>query len=316
MSIAEGSTTIGHLIEESTYGTSPVEALPGTAATAIRMTGENLNFSPNTIQSAELSPTADVTDLIDVGGATEGGFNFELSYGAPFHTLLEHALRGSFSSNVLDGAVESKSLTIEKVFDVGGSIVSFRFPGLRVNTLSLNIQPRQIVNGTVDFRGLKPVVGATQFYGTPDAANTGDIMSASDVGTITVGGITGTFNYTDLSVQLTNNLRELAEIGDDDPVDIRYGQREITGRFVPYFNEDGANVYNALVNGTPFSIQIPLSDGTDSYTLEFPVCKFSSGNVLAGGNNTDVLADMSFTALRGALTSPTGISSIRITRTS
>lgn len=327
MSIAEASSTLVNIGEETTYATTP------TTAIAARYTGEGINFSPETVQSAEISENVDVQDLIPVGGATEGDLNFEFSFGEPFETLLEHALRGTFALTPnfnLDGGVARKSLTLEKVFvvsaDADPQIISLLYNGCRVNTLSLAVTSRSLITGVVGIRGKKPIVASgvrstAQVFTGADlvAANTNPIMTASNVGTITVGGITGTFSYTDLSWQLTNNLRDLPQIGSDDPVDINYGQRVITGTFAPYFEQNGQNIYNALLDGTPFSLSYVLNDAPttpNSYTVELPNCKFSSGTIVAQGNNQDVLAQMEFTALEGTLASPVGASAIRITKSS
>lgn len=313
---ADASGTILHIGEETTFGTAAA------AATIQRFTGEDLNFSPDTLQSQEINPNADVTDLLPVGGSSQGNINYELSYGTEFHTLLEHALRGTFGITPdfnLDAAIEKKSLTIAKLFDVGaGNIRQFLFTGARVANISMQIQPRQIVTGQIGIRALQPAVGTVAEYGAPTAANTNPVMRAANVGSIAVAGYAGTFQYTDFSWQLENNLRDQNQLGDDDPFDIGYGQRVMTGSLIAYFGDDGLNVYNAMLNNTPFSLQFDLADAATNpniYNLEFPRLKFASGRIIAQGNNQDVFAEMTWTATRGTLTTPAGNSGLRIVRT-
>lgn len=315
MAIAEASGTEVVIANQPVAGTAAT-----TNGTTMRYTGESLNFSPNTIQSNEITTDADIADLIAAGGAAEGDINFELSSGDPFVLLMEHALRADFgaeTSPVLTAADARKQLTIEKIFDVGTpNIRVLTFRDMRVNTLSMTIQPNGIVTGVVGFRGAQESSGTVRTITSPASPNANPVIETSRTGTIVLsGGLTAAFDYTDLSFALNNNLRDLPEIGSTDPVDVNYGQRVITGTLAAYFDENGLDLYTALLNGSAFGLTIPLRDnqGTpQGYDLVFPRLKLSAGEIVAEGNNQDVLANMQWTATRGALTVPTANSAMRI----
>ncbi len=280
-------------IPETTWGVTP--ATP--AFQRVRMTGENLVFSIDNQMTNEIDPTSSVKDLIQRGASATGGFDFELSYGTEFNTLLEHALRADFALNTLKGGTDKKSLTIEKAFQAGGTTHYQRFLGLRVNTLQVNVRAQELVTGRLDLlgSGADPMATTIITGATYANANTNEVMASPEVASITVANTVGTIFFTDLSFTLTNNLRAQAAIGQLGAAGIGYGRREITGQMNAYFED--ADLYEEFISGTAGSLSFALSDGTNSYAVTFPRSKFTTGQVVASGNNTDVMAEMGFQAL-------------------
>lgn len=76
-------------IAESTLGTTP--ATP--ELTKIRLTGEDLRNNKETVQSQEIRSDRQISDLVKVHTNPEGGYEFELSYGA-----FDEELAGAFGS--------------------------------------------------------------------------------------------------------------------------------------------------------------------------------------------------------------------------
>jgi len=96
-------------IEEVTWN-----VLPGTPTMApIRFTGESLIPNVENIVSEEIRDDRMVTDLIQVSRSNTGGFDFELS-DATFDTLLQGALFGTWTTNVLKNSTTEYSYSIEK----------------------------------------------------------------------------------------------------------------------------------------------------------------------------------------------------------
>ncbi len=303
MAFADSSETEIAFIAESTFGVTP--AMP--AFQRLRVTSEDLTGDQQTVVSNELRPDAEVSDLIKVAESATGNLPFELSFGADMDTLFEHALRGTFATNVLKAGVEKKSMTIEKRHETGATDQYFRYLGCRVGTLQLTVQSQQVVTGSIAVTGLSESLGTAIITGaTYTAANTNDVMAAPDVGTITVGGVTGSLFYTQLSFSLNNNLRAQAALGQVGAAGIGYGRREITGAITAYFED--ADLYEEAVNNNASSLAFPITDGTNTYTFTLPRVKFSSRRAVAGGNNQDILAELNFQALYD----PTEQTSIKI----
>lgn len=77
---------------ETIFGT-PVSV---TAANALRIAGESLDFNNKTQTSQEIRSDRQVTDLILIGAEAAGGFTFELSYGE-FDPFLEAVSQGTWA---------------------------------------------------------------------------------------------------------------------------------------------------------------------------------------------------------------------------
>ncbi len=292
MAFADSSETQIALIAEATFGVTPTTP----AFQNLRVTSEDLVGEIQTVVSNELRSDAEVGDLIKTGESATGNLPFELSFGPEFDLLFEHALRGSFSTNVLKGGIEKKSLTLEKKHETGTTDNYFRYRGARVNSLEMSFRAQEIVTGSLGILGLDETIATTIVTGaTYAAANSNPVMSAVDVGTITVGGVSGSMFYTEISFSLSNNLRTQNAIGSVGAIGIGYGRREITGSITAYF--ENADLYEEAVTNAASSIAWPVSDGTNSYNFTLPRLKFTSRRAVAGGNNQDVLAELQFQAL-------------------
>ena len=292
MTFANSSETqVAFVAETGGWGITP--ATP--ALQKMRITGESLTQDIQTVTSDEIRPDAEIADLIQVGESASGDLNFELSFGPEFDTLFEHALRGAFATNVLKGATAEKSLTLEKEFTPGGVSQYFRFSGCRVGGLSINLRSQQIATGSISLTGKGGATDTAIITGaTYPEPNTNEVMAASDVANITVGGTSGNIFYTDLSFSLNNNLRAQNAIGQIPSAGIGYGRREITGNMTAYF--ENLDLYEEFVNGSISSLTFDVSDGTNTYTFTFPRIKYTTGRVVAGGNNQDVFAEMGWQA--------------------
>ncbi len=294
MTIADTSQTQLAFIEEATF-------LAGTPATPawqkIRMTGEGLNYNIESTTSNEVRPDADVSNVIQTGSNVGGDISGELTFGsADTDILLEHALRGTFTSNTLKGGVEKKSLSFEKLMETGTTDQYHRDSGCVVNTMALDVKAGQLLTANFGIMGLSRTTGTAALSGSSYVAtNTNDPQSAVDVASITVGGATSSIYYTDMSFSVNNNCRFQQAVGSLAAVGIGYGRREITGTLTAYF-EDG-DLYEEFLNGTASSLTFASTDGTNTYTFTLPKIKYNGGTVPTGGNGQDVMVNLTFQAI-------------------
>lgn len=311
---ADASETVLSFVPEVTWGTTPPAA---PAFQVLRFVSDNLVGNRTTQQSNEITPSADVSDLIRLGEGGGGDIAFELSYDPNLQSLMEAALRKTWGAAPAAGVAqpmaagtEKKSFTFQKKY-VGAADIFFRFPGARIGNMALTIQARQPITGsfTTLAKGYESddaeLAGATyvQPGGNP-------VMSAPEVATITVGSISAPLYFTDLSFTLNNNLREQPYVGDVFNAGIGYGQRQITGSLVGYLEDLG--LYDLFQANTFFALSYEIEDGLlNKYKFEFPRCKMPQGQVPTPGNNQDVMFNGGFQALRD----PTAGTSFIITRT-
>ena len=301
LNAANTSQTDFAFVPETTFGTTPTDP----AFQRVRITSESFSGNIETTTTNEIRPDATVSDLIQTGANAGGEIGFELSYGSEFDTLFEHALRGTFSTNTLSAGTEKKSMTIEVKYTLGdGSSYYKRYRGARVSSLSLQVSAGSIITGTIGFQALDESTDTSALTGaTYTDANTNDVMGAPDAANLTVGNVAQTVYFTDLSLQVTSNLRNQNAVGNLYSVGIGYGIREVTTSETVFFDTNSKQMYDDFVGGTEASLSFDATDGTNTYNFNLPRIKYSSGQVVAGGNNQDLLAELSAQGLLDSGTS-------------
>lgn len=314
---ANSSETEVAFVEEVTWGVTP--ATP--AFQRMRITGETLTHSKETIRSEEINPNADVVDEIDVGASGTGDLNFELNFGdEDTGVIMAHALRSDWVGGTggddledLVAGTAKKSMTIEKRFELGATDDFSRFEGMRTNTLNFSVDANGLVTCTAGFIGKQEVTDTAIITGaTYNAANTGRPMSAPLVANIAIAGVSGTIYYSALSLSINNNCAAQNALSNNGAIGVRYGQREITGTLSAYLDTNARQVYELFKAGTKGQLSFDLADDQgDTYTFTMPQVAFTEGSKQATGNNEDVIIEASFTAFYDATLG----SALRIQRT-
>lgn len=290
--MSNASETKLSYVEETTYGTTP--ATP--AFQEQRFTGEGLNANRETTTSNEIRADRNVTDVIQTGQNAGGNVDIELSYGS-FDDWLESLMFNTWASNVLKNGTAQKSFTIEKLFEAGATDQYHRFTGAVANSLSLSIQAGQLVTGSFDFLAKGAATGQTAIAGsTYTAANTNDVINAAvDFAGLAVTGA-ATPQITALNLNITNNLRQQREVGSIDSAGLGTGRFEVTGDFNAYFKNQ--ELYDMFLAGTATDLTFTLGGASSKkYQFEMDKIKFESGEIIAGGNDQDVLQNFTFRAL-------------------
>lgn len=203
------------------------------------------------------------------------------------------------NSDIRNGTI-FKSMVLEKELrDVGQF---FAFTGMRAGTWSQNISPGAIVTGGVTFQGKSVFEAqATVFPNSPAVlpVSATEVLNAVDnISNILINGAAPVgVNFTEVAFTMDNQLRPNAAIGSLDNVQIGAGQVQVSGTIGSYFLN--LNLYNQFRNFTTVRLSFVATDiDGNSYLYFFPAFKLTTGEVVAGGNNTDVFANFEFTAFR------------------
>ena len=110
-------------VEESTLGTTPASP----AFFDLRYTGApSLAFAPETVTSEEIRSDRQVTDLILVGGSTEGELNFEKSFGAKdriYESLFFSAFQARLSKVNGEGATQITAVDADSYTVTAGAVL-------------------------------------------------------------------------------------------------------------------------------------------------------------------------------------------------
>lgn len=284
-------------VPETAWGVIP--ATP--AFQNFRMTSETLTAEKGTTVSNEIRPDRNVPDLIQVSRMAQGNLEAEMSYGT-HDDFLSSALYNDWATDVLKNGTLQKSFAIEKTFDRNaGADEMHRFAGVVVNTFGLSVTASQLV--TISFgvmgkgveRATTPITGAT--YAD---AGTDDVLSAAtDFAELTVSGLGASPAIQSIQLNGTNNLRQRPVVGSVDSAGLGEGRFELTGSMNLYF-EDGA-LYDAFLEHGSASLSFLLGTAAgDKQRWTVPKLKIQTMPITAGGNDQDVMANLTFQALYDA----------------
>lgn len=291
MPVNSSQTRLAH-IAETTWGTAPATPV----FVNLRYTSESLNANIENVVSNEIRADRNVADLIQVGQSAGGNVNFELSAGT-FDTLIESLMYSTWSTNVIKNGVTEKSVTLEKTFEGGTTDQYHRFAGAIVNNMTLAMQVGQIVTGSFGFVAKNVTQATTAIAGSSyTAVNTNAVMNAaSNFGSLTITGSTGP-ELISLNLNVSNNLRVQQAIGSVAARGVTSGRFVVTGDLTAYF--ESAELYTMFLAGTAADLNFTLTDSAGkSYAFAIGNLKFSNCEIVAGGNDQDVMVKMDFQGL-------------------
>lgn len=294
MAIAEASQSRLAYVTEVTPGTTP--ATP--SFTTLRLVNEGIRLAKQTVISDEIRADGNVTSVIDVGRSVEGPISGELSYGT-FDAFFEGLFRSAWTSDVLKNGIAHKTFTVEKTFEQGATDSFIRYRGCRVNTLDLALETRQIVKANFGIMGIGSptpttaiIAGAT--YAAPTTAPV--LNAATNVGALTVGGITASPKIKTLNLSFRSNIYQNDVIGAYEPDSHGLGRFEVSGNMVTYF--ESLDLYKAILDHEDVSLTTTIGAVTGSkYTISLPKMKLMEGSPVVGGNSQAVMLDVPFQAI-------------------
>jgi len=269
----------------------------GTPLQQIRYTGESINFNIENTQSEELRPDRVETDLVQTSASGGGDINFELSYGT-FKEFLASVFCSHWTptgtNEELRNGIYLRPWTVQKHFQDMSPQQYHNYRGCAFEGMSLQMEIGAIVKGafTITSFGLDPTTGVvdTQLAGAtfPAVSTTTPMNAVTNIQNFTIDGVPYSGCISKLSLQFKNNVRAIQCIGSLAARDMKLGTLEVTGEMEFYFT-DGAN-YEKFVQGTEFNFSFDLTDDAgNTYTFTLPRCKFETGEVVAGGRNSDVM---------------------------
>ena len=122
-------------------------------------------------------------------------------------------------------------------------------------------------------------------------------------------GALATQNFSNLSFSINNTIRAVDAVSNLNHIDIKAGRLSITGSMNIYFEDIIA--YQQFIDGNAFFFSFAATDSlSNTYFISVPAVKFSSGSIVAGGLDTDLIFEAEFEAI----VDPTTNSMIQIDR--
>lgn len=320
MTIQSASLTEILIQGESSLGT------PSGNVATLRVTSESLVPAISTIASDEIDATRNVADLNKVSSQAEGEIEFEFKDDHPTDIILQ-GLFGAAQGNVAVGLVDDadtfngttqSSFTIEKKTSDGASTNLFqKFNGMVPSTLELTAESGSFVTGTVGFLGSKvnAMTTSASLTATDSATETTPYTTVSSDTTVLYdasadsvtysdyGALPGSAKVTAFSLSIDNGLRPQTQIGSADLAGIGSGRFTVTGTMTVYATD--ITFYNNYINTTKFGLLLQVGSSASNYRFYLPEVKITSTQVLAGGNDEDVLMEIEWQAVKATVGSDT-----------
>mgnify|MGYP003627072942 CR=1 FL=1 len=285
MTIQSASLTEILISGESALGTAS-----GNVAT-LRVTSESLVPAISTIASDEIDSTRNVSDLNKVSSMAEGEVEFEFKDDHPTDVILQ-SLFGATQGNVAVGLVDNadtfngttqSSFTIEKKTSDGASTNLFqKFGGMVPSTLELTAESGSFVTGTVGFMGstVNAMTTSASLTATDDATETTPYTTVDSDTTVLFDASADSVTYADYGALP--------------------GSAKVTAFSLTVYATD-PTFYNNYINTTKFGLLMQVGSSASNYRFYLPEVVITSTQVLAGGNDEDVLMEIEFQAVKATV---------------
>lgn len=288
MAFSKGSRAALYYVPEVTYGVTPVT--PQMAE--LSKTSYTLSLNKDVLNDPDI--LSDRMEAYErhgnylVNGDITASFKHE-----QFDALLEAALGGTWTTNVLKVGQTERSFTFESWH--GDIARSLRYTGVRVNSFSMSVVPNSIVTATFGLIGSGFSDGTSQLDSTPTPVVNKTPLTHIG-GTIEIGGVA--VKATNFSLSIDNGMEAQYAIGSSAAADVSWSEATVTGSFTVYF-EDMAQI-DRFVDEVEAEVEIVLSDGANTLTFNMERVKFNGGGVPVPGSGV-LFVEVPFKALKGTV---------------
>lgn len=264
-----------YIVPEVAFGITP--ATPNFAN--LRHTGTTIGVSKSSHVSDELREDRHIPDFRGGVKQAAGDVSFELSYGT-FDALLEAALGGTWTGNVLKAGVVRRSFSLLRKFgDIAAGAKGFHlFSGMEVGSLKLTVPTDGIVKGSFTFlgkdMGLSTTAPADAVLANPSTTRVFDAFTGSvKEGNVAMG------IATEITMTVDNGLNAKHAIGSDTVIsEATIGRSNITGQVTVYFHSEA--MLEKFLNETGSSLEFTLvskDSPANSYKFFFPRIIYTGG---------------------------------------
>lgn len=289
MSFANGAQHSLHYIAETTYGTTP--STP--SFSPLPHTGTTLNVSKDAVESEKLRGDRQVEDFRHGNKTVGGEITCELEYEA-FDDLIEAALCGTWTANILKAGTTRRSFTLQRKFADLDTPEFHTYTGCEINSMALSVSPNAMVGCTFGVVGKDLGLATSSITGSTFGSDVGNTPFDSFTGSISEGG-SSIATVTSIEFTLENGIEPLFSVGSQVTSRPSIGRSRVTGTLTTYF--DSKALYEKFINETSSSITLTLTDlDGNNYEFDFSNVKYNSGQPDVSGEGAVTIA-MDFVAL-------------------
>lgn len=316
--VGAGLTVAGALVNEPATANSRIKLVGLEAASGqISAVADGLAATGLDFTTLDLA----VGQFIRIGGATAGtrfatagtnGFA-RIAAIAPAKLTLDNRPSGwaadagtgvtlhLFLSDRLVNGVTRRSFTIERWFqDLTAELVVMR--GMVPGRFDLTVAAQEIATAQIGFVGMMAEHATTPLGPALPATAEPVLNAVANVGRIAEGGetVSGPNFIRRFTMKLNNSLRERQAIGTLGLVDVGAGRIDLSGEIETYFGSSA--LYQKYLDGAETSLSVRVEAAGRALVLQLPRVKFESGRVNAAGANQDMMAELTWRAIRDPLT--------------
>lgn len=296
------------IVAEATAGTTP--ATPAFLVVPVAP-GDGMNWTHETAESPVLLPNRAAQGTRRTAYRSTGSLKSVLQYSAYTDLLLESALAGTFSSNVLVGGSTDKSFSLEKTMYQGATALYKRFAGVQTEKFNLKADVTGMVEVTYDLIGFGQNTNSTTAITSPTYTSpTTGPFAGPDVGNVKIAGVAAAQCISaEFNVETEKNVQNV--FGSLYGIGIASGKRSASVTLT-FLRSDISFETSYAGTDTAVSVSFEVSDGGDGvgggYRFELV-----SANVSApedGNDNNSNIVTLTFSAKD----SGTAANDVRITK--
>ena len=257
--IASGARHGLRYVRETSAGTTPASP----AMTELNHTSCSLGLTRDTFSSSTLRSDRQIPFHRTGVDKITGDIAFEFG-AAEYDLLLEAALAGTWSENVLKAGTDVHSFTFERAF---ANISQYaQYAGCFINQLTLSVKPNEMVTGTFSVVGLSGKRGSTPLAASAAAAAALDPLDSfrgelkfDDEPVAVVTGIELTLN---------NGIEPQYALFDRSSCAVSWGRSTLSGTLSAFYTD--GHIVEDFINDERVRLEFTLERGEYAYTFLIP----------------------------------------------
>lgn len=296
---ATGAEVKVNFVAEVTAGTTP--ATP----TMIQIPFVKFDVDLNTTFYEDNSIYADRMERYAIPGLRKaaGTLSGNLSH-TNFSQIIQTAMFAAWSSNVIKTGTALQTITLEKWHtDIAKGFV---VTGAFADKFAVKMPVSGLVTFDATIAGFNVTTETTALAASPTVPVSEQPYTVVNASLVKEGGSTIAV-LTGIDFTIDNKATALDVLGSAVPVGYVPGMSKVTGSASAYVPD--LSLYNKYQNQTGTSLEITLTDGTNTLDILFPNIVYTANKQAVSGQGA-IVQQMTFTALRD----PTAVSNIVITR--
>ncbi|MEG1610805.1 MAG: phage tail tube protein [Bilophila sp.] len=299
VTIASGANHGVRYVKETTSGTTPATPV----MLELKNTGCSFNLTRDTLTSNTIRSDRQIADVRTGTDKVGGSLDAELC-GAEHDALLEAALAGTWTGNVLKAGKVPHSFTFERAYtDIGQYM---RFVGCYVNQLTLAVKPNAFVTASFEVVGLTAGLSATPLSATPTASKTTEpfdtFTGTLKIGTQEIAVVTG------VDLTLANGVEAKYPVMSRSAIAVGWGKSNLSGTLSAFFTDD--SLTKKFINDEKTSLEFTLTRDGYAYAFLVPKILFTGADAAVQGES-----EISLNVPFQAVLDPVLATNIQITRT-